>query len=162
MKVVTSNPIIIDDQKVSPEDYYLNISGSDTRDLIREFQSYANSMGHTPKLTEDGMWSAQTAAAAVKYGKEFDKQKGKGQFWDKAKGAWEKVQQSGLLQSIANLLSTGKKPDTNSMGSFDPSMNYPSVDTNKKSNNGMKIALAVGAVVLVGVIIFVAMKKKNK
>lgn len=72
MKVLTSYPIIVNGQKISSQDYYANISGSDTSALILAFQKYANQQGYTPRLAEDGIWSSETENAAKIHGANFD------------------------------------------------------------------------------------------
>ena len=191
MKIITANPIIIDEEKVSPSDEYLNISGSDNSEAIRQFQIYANKRGYSPKLPENGIWTTDTANAAKIYGADFDsfakmvlgiqtwlvtpytkkeppiaeqeERKKRGEFWNKAKGAWEKVQDSGLLQSVGNLLSRGRQnpnwQQQSQWGSQPQRGSQPPVDTRRQRNTNT--ALIVGGILVVGIVAFVALRKKK-
>lgn len=191
MKIITANPIIIDEEKVSPSDEYLNISGGDNSEAIRQFQIYANKKGYSPRLPENGIWTTDTANAAKIYGAEFDsfakmvlgittstlvtptkrepsiaeqeERKKRGEFWNKAKGTWEKVQESGLLQSVANLLS-GNRQNPNwqqqpQWGGQPQWGSQPFVDTRRQRNTNT--ALIVGGILVVGIVAFVALRKKK-
>lgn len=132
MKVITKSPVILNGTNLSNDDLYSNAPGD----------------GVTPSL--DLQASAQK----------------KGQFWNKAKGAWEKITNSPAanfaLQQVAayqaqKQLGANMSPDASAV-----TPPAPTAPTEEKMGKGMKIALGIGAVVVVGLIIYAIMAKDKK
>jgi hypothetical protein len=85
---------------------------------------------------------------------QLEEQKKKGIFWDKLKGTWIKAKQSGVLDWLAGLIGI-KKPQ----GELPPvgSPQYGSNTTagkDRKLSKNAKIAIAIGSVLVVGLIIY--------
>jgi hypothetical protein len=73
---------------------------------------------------------------------------------DKAKGIYQKGQESGIFQSLGNLLGLGKK-DVPAVAPASAPMTAP-----EPKDNTMKYVLIGGGVLAVGVIVYLATRKK--
>ena len=75
IKVVTMYPVIVDRKRQSPQDFYLNIDGTDKRSVMK-FQMFANEKG--ANLDVDGLFTrkdgaqSETQKAYNKYGAEWE------------------------------------------------------------------------------------------
>lgn len=82
--------------------------------------------------------------------------------WDKITGGWKKAQESGMIDTLLGLFGKGGQTQTQyTAGNYQPVI--PVDDTKEKEeglSTGMKIALAVGGVAVVGAIIYFATRKK--
>lgn len=72
MKVISANPILVDNRRVNSNDMYLSIDGADKKEVM-SFQEYANSKG--AGLVVDGIYDPKSKAAYKKYGADWEKQK---------------------------------------------------------------------------------------
>lgn len=101
--------------------------------------------------------------------KEIKEKKAKGYYWDKAKGVWGKAKETGIVDKIGGLLGLNMGGGAGGGGdqqTTDPDLvsTNPTVeDPNAKKgmSTGVKIAIGVGIVVVVGTIIYFATKKSS-
>lgn len=148
LKVTTMNPVIINDTNVSPNDYYSNYGGAlgQSTQQISQLQTKLN---QSPSLEEQL------------------KAKKKGQFWNKAKGAWEKISNSPLanfaLQQLAayQAQKLGGGMDMSSQGNFTQQQQQEQVEE-KKMTTTTKILLGVGGALVLGLIIYAVMSGDSK
>lgn len=133
-KIQTSYPVIVDDKPLSPKEYYLNTNGE------------TDASKSAPSMDK------QVAA------------KKKGMFWDKVKGGWQKISNSPAaqfaLQQVAAYASQNSGAPVAPTASNTPPM--PVVDEPTPMNKGLKIALIVGGVAVVGLIIYSMVGKGSK
>jgi hypothetical protein len=113
---------------------------------------YLASFNPTPTLqTQPPQTTAPTAQPTPE---QIAAARKKGLDWNKLSNKWEKIKSSGLWDAALGLLGLGKKPDE-----------APTEDKLKNPDKGMskgaKIAIGVGAVVILGVIIYAATKKSK-
>jgi hypothetical protein len=154
LKVTTSNPIVINSDRISPQDEYLNAHGECG---CGELKSRIGG-----GALDEAQEAADTAAAASESvsepsRREQRRQAREGNFWNRAKGTWEKARDSGALDFIAGLLNQNRQQDTT-----DYSRDYTPVEREKEGmKKGTKIALVVGGVALVGTIIYLVVKNKK-
>lgn len=180
MKVTTSNPVIIDDVKVDPIDMYLPAEGSTEESyqagdikvstinpvIIDEKNAspedfYSNLGGVTGSAADQMQKMSQNVPSMESQAKA----KQKGQFWNKAKGAWEKISNSPAaqfaLQQVATYLAQrqGGGQDTFTQQNQPPPP-PPPVDEPMKL--GTKIAIGVGAALVIGLIIYAVVSGDSK
>jgi len=98
--------------------------------------------------------------------KEIKEKKAKGYYWDKAKGVWGKAKESGLIDKLGELLGLNMGGGGGGGQSSEAdlvSTNAPAEDPTAKKgmSTGVKIAIGVGIVVVVGAIIYFATKKPS-
>jgi hypothetical protein len=134
MNIITSKPIVING-KVMNDENYSNFPDAPAPSGA-PLPYYTSPTA--PPITQT---TAGTRAERVKAG------------LDKAKGLYQKGQESGLFSSIGNLLGLGKK---------DVPAVAPVVNTNPEptKDNTMKYVLIGGGVLAVGVIVYLATRKK--
>jgi len=82
---------------------------------------------------------------------QIEEQKKKGVFWNKAKGVWVKAKEAGVLDWLAMQLGITPPP---------PAVEEPS-PRERKMGAGVTTALVIGAVAVVGLIIYSQSKKSN-
>lgn len=179
IKVLSKGNVIIGGKKINPDDFYMNLTGSSPKAEVLAFQVFAIAKGEA--LTPDGLWGAKTAAAYSKWGNDWEtskivaptttttppteqkkeEMKKKGLQWDKVRGTWMKVKDTGFLQGMfpnlfGNQNQTGPGPEM-------PISNTPEAPAPDKKgmSKGMKIGLAVGGVLLLGTVIYFATRKKT-
>ena len=148
LKVTTMNPVIINDTNVSPKDYYSNYGGAlgQSTQQISQLQTKLN---QSPSLEEQL------------------KAKKKGQFWNKAKGAWEKISNSPLanfaLQQLAAYQAqklgggTGGGTYTN-----EKEKEFEKEPEKKPMSTTTKILLGVGGALVLGLIIYAVVSGDSK
>lgn len=192
MKVITAYPIIMDGKTVGNKAYNTTLDYSSAEGdpkiyqmlnaaQTKAFQKYANVKGISPKLTEDGLKGAKTAAAWKIYGDDFykgamgitsaiqtattipatdtsaanqDKMQKLGYYFDKAKGAYVKLKETGLFDGLLQKL--GLAQPTTDAG-------MPIIEEEKKGmSNTTKILIGVGAGILVIGLIVLATRPKTK
>lgn len=145
IKVSTINPVIIDDKNVSPEDYYSNF-GDATANAAQQISQFAK---NAPSM--------ETQAKA----------KQRGQFWNKAKGAWEKISNSPAaqfaLQQVATYLAQRQGGGQDTFAQQNQQQNEIK-DENKPEpmKLGVKIAIGVGAALVIGLIIYAVASGDSK
>ncbi len=182
MKVITANPIVINNKRISPTSMYLSFSGT-TPGEIKSFQAWYNSKGYTPKLAVDGVNGPMTSAAIAKYGSQFDAsftsvpkapdisssgippymsvpptsgaKTTAAQRAEKAKAIAGTVKESGLIDSFLNKIGANK-------GQSAPEVTIDLPPEGKKPmSTGAKIGIGVGVAALLGGIIYYAVKKRK-
>lgn len=174
MKIITSNPVIFNGKCESYADLYIPFDGKNaSKETVLAFQKYANNSGYTPKLKEDGIYGKGTQKAIDSgLGKKWDDlnayigqsaptggsevkkdEKKKG---EKIKEAFKQAKESGLLDKALGLFGFGAKTPTQDGGVS----STPSAKQDEESGKGVKIALIIGGVALVGAILYFATKKK--
>jgi hypothetical protein len=171
--------------RTNPEEFYMNLTGTSSKADILAFQIFAIAKGEA--LTPDGLWGPKTSAAYTKWGNDWEtskivvpttppptttipppteqkkeEMKKKGLQWDKVKGTWMKVKDTGFLQGMfpglfANQNQTGPGPEM----PVTTAPETPGADPKKGMSKGMKIGLIVGGVVLLGTVIYFATRKKK-
>lgn len=145
IKISTINPVIVNDKHTSPEDYYSNLGGVTG--------SAAQQMSQITKNVP----SMETQAKA----------KQKGQFWNKAKGAWEKISNSPAanfaLQQLAAYQAQRQGGGQDTFTQQNQQQNEIK-DENKPEpmKLGVKIAIGVGAVLVIGLIIYAVASGDSK
>ena len=172
MKVFTINPIIVNGVNESYKDLYIPFDGKNaSKETVLAFQKYANKSGYTPALKEDGIYGKGTQKAIDSgLGKKWDDlnayigqsgptngseikkdEKKKG---EKIKEAFKQAKESGLLDKALGLFGLGEKPTEDGVPST------PKSKEDEESGKGVKIALIIGGVALVGAILYFVTKKK--
>jgi hypothetical protein len=181
--VTTSNPIYVNTTMESPKDFYLNLDASSSTSEIAAFQSFAKSKGaDLGKAGVDGKWGNYTAAAWNQYGNQYlaslnpttsttqpttqttkeptEAQKKeaakKGYVWDSINKKFATAKESGLLDTILGVFGVAK-PQSETITQTETT----SEDNKPKMSMGVKIAIGVGALAIVGGIIY-AVTKKSK
>lgn len=139
MNVITSAPMFVNRNaaSVGPSELYYGDDGSVTKLPLP-----------TTMTIPTAIRGAEPSAAEVK------KRREKGQVWDKAKGGWTKVQGSGILSSITNLLAG--QPQVYE----DQTYNQPMPDPNVKQpmSTGTKVLIGLGVAAVIGGIWYMATK----
>ena len=141
MKVITSKPIVFNG-KVMNEEMYSNFPDTTGQPfgMLAPVPSNAPLGQQIPTITSTNA-TTMSRAERIKAG------------LDKAKGVYQKGQDSGLFASIGNLLGLGKKDTPAVAPAVAPA---PEV----KPDNTMKYVLIGGGVLAVGVIVYLATRKK--
>lgn len=168
MNIKTSYPVIIDNEKLSPSDYYSNAAGTSTPEnytagdvsVTTAYPVVIDGSDVSPNdyyANADGEPSMPDQAAA----------KQKGLFWDKTKGAWAKISNSPgaqfALEKVAEFMKmkqgggfgggyTGGLPDSTPTPAPAPASEPMSKTT--------KIVLIVGGVLVVGLVVLGLLSKK--
>jgi hypothetical protein len=133
MKVITAYPVIIDKQRKSPDDYYLNANDEVTAATKRSVG------GSIPIPAQTGQ-GGQTDGKKKKFNK------------DKAGEVYGKVKESGLVDSVATLFGLNKAPAS-------VTVEAPKEPLKEGMSTGAKVALIGGGLLLVGGLIYWATKK---
>lgn len=151
IKITTMNPVVINDKNASPSDYYSNAGGS-INDATSAALSYSKQLSDSPSM------ESQLKA------------KKRGEFWNKAKGVWEKISNSPAaqfaLQQLSNYLA--QKQGMAMGAGMDSGMGSASATTpppppkKEKMSTGVKIALGVGGALVLGLIIYAVMSSDSK
>jgi hypothetical protein len=135
MNIITSKPIVINGKVMNDENY----SNFPDAPLPSGAPLPYYTSPTAPPITET---TANTRAERIKAG------------LDKAKGVYQKGQESGLFSSIGNLLGLGKK-DVPAVAPASAPTTAP-----ETKDNTMKYVLIGGGVLAVGVIVYLATRKK--
>jgi hypothetical protein len=172
MNIKTPYPVIIDNEKLSPSDYYSNAAGTSTPENytagdisvttaypvvidgtdVSSKDYYANADGATPSM-------ADQAAA-----------KQKGLFWDRTKGAWSKITNSPgaqfALEKVAEYLKLkqggGYAGGGGYTGAIPDSTPTPTpTETPQPMSKTAKIILIGGGVLVVGLVLVGIFAKKK-
>jgi hypothetical protein len=175
--VTTANPIYYNVIQESPQDWYLSLDASSSSSDVAAFQSYAKSKGaDLGNGGVDGKWSDSTSAAWKQYGDQYLASlnqantqptttnqptpeqiavaKKNGFDWNSVTKKFEKFKESGALDAVLSLFGLGKKPDE---APTDNKLKNP----DKGMSTGAKIAIGVGAAIVLGVIVYTATKKSK-
>jgi len=145
--------------KIILDDFY-NIDGNNETE-VKMFQNFANSKGE--KLKVDGKYGRKTKKAYKKYGVEFETQMGNiggiiakagGGIGDKIGSAYDKANESGVVDSLLGLFGATPTPAANNF--------TPITDQQKAGmSTGAKIGIAVLGIAVIAVIV-IAVKSSNK
>lgn len=190
MEVITQNRrvVVLGPQDKDLMDIYLPLDGKSNKDEVAAFQDWlVVEKGLSVKV--DGIYGSETKKYWRKYKKEYEKsgpvktnskiktgssksepseeekkeKAKKGQGWDKAKKAWVSIKDTaekyGVIDALLNKIG---------LGPASPQTDYPSVTTEdekkqdepKKMSTTTMVLIGVGALALVGTIIYVSNKKK--
>ncbi len=159
MEIITAYPILyvtskkgksIKDASLATD---LSFDGKKaTSTQVADFQKFANSKGYTPKLVVDGKYGANTQKAIDAWGTEFDK--------------FQSFihEDSGVIRPNTSQVDKPIPAPVKSQAQIDKEVSalIPDAKSEKKGMSvGMKIGIAVGAVTIVGVIIYAVTKKRN-
>lgn len=173
MKVTTNNPVIIDDIKVDPIDMYLSAEGTTEDETYNAGDIKVTTMN--PVIIDEKNVSPLEYYSNVPGDEpsiqaKLDRKKKRQEFWNSAKGKWEKISNSPAAQFALQQLDTYISQKQGMSGSGD----YQATDENKdkskdttppeekKMSTGAKIALGVGAALVVGLIIYAVMSGDSK
>ena len=135
MKVITNRPIL-----KSTDEYMSGPDGQVTGVLAPATPSLLNPASAT---TIDAPKIGKTRAEKVQEG------------LDKARNVYQKGQESGIFQSIGNLLGFGKKTETAPVA-------VVTKEEPKKEDNTMKYVLIGGGVLALGLVVYFATKSSGK
>lgn len=123
----------------------------------------------TPSNTQSSTPPSATAVPPTTTN--IEKMKKKGFIWDKAKGAWTKAQgfwgkaeETGILGKVGDYfgLNLGNKPSPDGGAPIDTTEPINETPAEEKGmSKNMKIGLAVGGVIIVGLIIYAATRPKG-
>lgn len=165
--------------------YYVSFDGKTaSKDAIQNFQIWHNRNGYKPTLIDDGIAGKATLKAISKYGDAFDSIKKpvdlvqnmgrpssadtmpplpsleeqkieakKGKVWNKALGAYTFAKEQGIIDKALGALGLSKSSNE----PIDDNANIPK--ENKGLSDGAKIGIAVGSVLVLGLIIYAVTKK---
>lgn len=166
MKVLSEYPVIV--QNTSN---FSSLDGASNPKLVLGFQKWANRFKGA-RLTEDGKWGKNTSSAWNKYGVDYQRVlQGAKSVLDTAAAntspertdklgtalnKYSQVKESGILDTIGSIF--GRKQPVE-QGAMDYSQEQPQASGMSK---GAKIGLAIGGVVLLGTVIYLATRKKGK
>lgn len=137
MKVITKQPVYYNKEKIAGEDF-LNAPG--------QIGKTATSVP-MPKPTSEPTQEEKKKKAL------------EGFTWDKAKGNWEKVKEKagkagGFIDNVLALF--GTKGETTP----EPTVAPVATEEKKGMSTGVKVALIGGGVVVVGLLVYLAVRKK--
>lgn len=132
---------------------------------INTTTSTTNTTGSSPSATPPSATAVPPTATNI------EKMKKKGFNWDKAKGAWTKAQgfwgkaeETGILGKVGDYfgLNLGNKPSPDGGAPIDTTEPITETPAEEKGmSKNMKIGLAVGGVVIIGLIIYAATRPKG-
>lgn len=137
MEIITKYPVYVNKEKVAGEDF-LNAPGSNV--------GKAATSAPTPKPASEPTEEEKKKKAL------------QGLTWDKVKGGWAKAKEKagkagGFIDSILDIFGT--------KGETAPETIAPVAKEEKKGmSTGVKVALIGGGVILVGVLVYLAARKK--
>jgi hypothetical protein len=135
INIITSNPVVdeYDLTAIDPSEYYYNNTGP-----------AGSTMQNAQNMLTQATASDPTAST-----------KGGKVVWDKVKRAWVKAKDSGLVDSALNLLNRNRQQNM----PVDLPPPPPPVEQ-KGMSQGVKIALIVGGVAVVGVVLYLLLRNK--
>lgn len=138
MKIITSNPVL-QDQNFSPSEFYYNQEGPYSSEYLAQQSS------------------------SIPFSNEYiASQQKKGLTWDKVKGAWTKAQESGLIDKGKELLGGlfGKKPKSKPapVSTSGGGGGKGSGRTQQGMSDTTKLLIGVGVVAVLGFVIYKASK----
>jgi hypothetical protein len=186
MKITTSNPVLIDEKKVDPIDMYLSAEGKsdeetyDTAgikvttmnpviidDKNASFEDFYSNFGGVTSSAAQQVIEAQKKISGTPSMEQQAKAKQKGQFWNKAKGAWEKISNSPAAQFALEQLATYFAQKRGGMGTNDFSSSQPITSPpppldEEKMSTTTKVLLGVGGALVLGLIIYAVVSGGSK
>ena len=169
MKVITAYPVYVNQKKVS--DSWSNAPGAvgpvvDPYPLLPTFPAVAATPAVTPLSPLTPLPDPTAAQIADAKKKGFD--------WDKAKGMWQKAESLGITGSLLGLLGVVPPPTTPvaplANGALPPVSTMPITaqvpaetdEEKKKRKQKTMIIVSIIGVAVVGTIIFLLTRPKNK
>jgi hypothetical protein len=173
IKVTTANPIYYNVTPESPKDWYLSFDQSNSND-VKAFQDWLDknhagwATGYPNGIVAGGSgygnFGSLTSQAFKQYGNQYlasTTQTGvtstKPTLLDKAKNAYDKADEMGFIDKALELIGLKKKYSPTSPADDTSSLKNP----DKGMSTGAKIAIGVGAAVVLGIIIYTATKKSK-
>lgn len=179
MKVITDYPVIIDNEKVSPVDYYSSAAGTNDKpeneynvgDLTVQtnYPVIIDEKDVSPKdyysnLTAEERRQERELRKKRKNEPSIDEQKdkaSKGLFWDKVKGVWSKAKDNPAaqfaFQQAAAYLAQKNAGSGYSSGPEAPTTPPADDENDQKMSTPTKVLLVTGSILVVGYIIYAVM-----
>ena len=150
IKVTTINPVIIDDTNVSPSEYYSNVPGDE---ITNDSKKVDNTKDKSPQ-----------SEPSVK--EKLDRKQKRKEFWNNAKGKWEKISNSPAAQFALQQLQDYiiKKQGGASQDFSAPSSDAkkPETPTEQPMSTTTKVLLGVGGALVLGLILYAVFSSDSK
>jgi hypothetical protein len=171
MEVKTANPVVIDNTKISTIDSIVN----EPLDEVENSYDAGNLKVTTANpviysdanVLDDSFYSNIGGDKEPSIQEKLDRKQKRKEFWNKAKGTWEKISQSPAAQFALQQLAAyqAQKQGITDGSQIQPSKEVVSSDSqaqNQSMSKTTKIVLGVAGVLVVGLIIYAVLSGDSK